>query len=154
MGKHAVCLCVGTISDFPHSGHWAERFTVCSAHVALTAFLPYRSYPLCLLLETSPPELPWFLSRLWDQDILPPQPPGTHLTLALPSFLLHRSSCRASCQRSLGKTTGWREGPGAPSSKCIDKANSIQWPNFYLHKDFAGNVGQCLSDTCIITLIF
>lgn len=54
---------------------------MCSAHVSLAAFLPYLSYPLCLVLETSPAEVLWFLSMLWDQDILPPQPPSFHLIL-------------------------------------------------------------------------
>lgn len=101
----------------------------------------------------------WFLSMLWDQDILPPQPPGTHLTLALPSFLPSPQKQLQGFLPEELRQNNWLEGePRAPSSKCIDKANSLQWPSFYLHEDFAGNVGHViyyfLSYTFIITLIF
>lgn len=43
MGKRADCLCLGTLSDFPHSEHWAERFTMCSAHSDCFSSLSFLS---------------------------------------------------------------------------------------------------------------
>lgn len=100
-------------------------------------------------LTTSPPEMPRFFSTLWDQTIFPPPPPSWHLMhgfvfLSLShGGLLHRGSCRAPCQRSLGKTAGWKKDQKLHLPNTVTKQMLSNSVSLYLHKDFGRYTGCC-----------
>lgn len=143
--RGGVPLCLGTLSDTPHSLHQARGAHHQSRSWVSLSFL-LAVWFFRQVLQSCPGfsqcfgiKLSFHLSlqaRIWCMAwsfFLPLSHTG----------LFHRSSCRAPCQRSLGKTAGWKKDQKPHLPNAVTKQMLSSSVNFNLHKDFGRNIGCC-----------
>lgn len=146
-------LCLGTLSDTPHSAPGARG----SPPVLLMGFSVFLPSCLVWFFRQVLQSCPGFSQCFGIKLSLPPPPPSSHrmhgfvcLSAPFSRWPSPQRQLQGSLPEELRENSWLEERPEAPSSKCGYKANAITKQtlsssvNLYLHKDFGRYIGCSL----------